>query len=84
MTVNDICKNIDAEIVCGDTSKDVEAMVAPLRAALSRNPDELNGQIIFQKDGFSMSRHTPVAEALPLQLALLAEYGYEVITNQIR
>ncbi len=65
---------------CGDTSKDVEAMVAPLRAALSRNPDELNGQIIFQKDGFSMSRHTPVAEALPLQLALLAEYGYEVIT----
>lgn len=65
---------------CGDTDKDVEAMVAPLRRALEENPDSLNGQIIFQKDGYSMSRHTPVAEALPLQLELLSKYGYKVVT----
>ncbi len=65
---------------CGDISKDIESMVAPLSAALSKNADELNGQIIFEKDGFSMSRHTPVAEALPLQLELLKKYGYEVVT----
>lgn len=65
---------------CGDTEKDVEAMVEPLRRALSENPDSLNGQIIFQKDGYSMSRHTPVAEALPKQLELLSQYGYKVVT----
>lgn len=65
---------------CGDTERDVEAMVAPLEKALSENPDSLNGQIIFQKDGYSMSRHTPVAEALPRQLELLAKYGYKVVT----
>ncbi len=65
---------------CGDTEKDVEAMVAPLEKALSENPDALNGQIIFQKDGYSMSRHTPVAEALPRQLELLSKYGYKVVT----
>ena len=65
---------------CGDTAKDAEDMVAPLRDALSKNADELNGQIIFQKDGFNMSRHTPVAEALPLQLQVLKDYGYEVVT----
>jgi len=65
---------------CGDTEKDVEAMVEPLRRALEENPDSLNGQIIFQKDGYSMSRHTPVAEALPKQLELLAKYGYKVVT----
>ncbi len=65
---------------CGDTERDVEAMVAPLEKALSENPDALNGQIIFQKDGYSMSRHTPVAEALPRQLELLSKYGYKVVT----
>ncbi len=65
---------------CGDLAADVEKMVAPLRHALSENPDALSGQIIFQKDGFSMSRHTPVAEALPLQLKILSDYGYEVVS----
>ncbi len=65
---------------CGDTDKDVEAMVEPLRRALEENPDALCGQIIFQKDGYSMSRHTPVAEALPKQLELLSKYGYRVVT----
>ncbi len=65
---------------CGDTERDVEAMVAPIEKALSENPDSLNGQIIFQKDGYSMSRHTPVAEALPKQLELLSKYGYKVVT----
>ncbi len=65
---------------CGDAEKDVEAMVEPLRRALSEDPDALNGQIIFQKDGYSMSRHTPVAGALPLQLELLEKHGYRVVT----
>ena len=59
---------------------DVEAMVEPLRRALEENPDALNGQIIFQKDGFSMARLSPVASALPRQLELLKKYGYEVVT----
>ncbi len=65
---------------CGDTEKDVEKMVEPIRTVLSENPDALNGQIIFQKDGYSMSRHTPVAEALPRQLEILKEYGYKVVS----
>ncbi|MBQ7119095.1 MAG: polysaccharide deacetylase family protein [Oscillospiraceae bacterium] len=64
----------------GSFESDVEAMVAPLRRALSENPDALNGQIIFQKDGFSMARLSPVAAALPKQLELLSELGYKVIT----
>ena len=59
---------------------EVEAMVAPLRRALEADPDSLNGQIIFQKDGCSMSERTPVADALPRQLELLTQYGYRVIT----
>lgn len=65
---------------CGDYAKDVEAMVAPLRAALAQDPNSLSGAIIFQKDGYNMSLQTPVASALPLQLALLKEYGYRVVT----
>ena len=64
----------------GSIESDVEAMVAPLRHTLEENPDALNGQIIFQKDGYSMARLTPVAQALPLQLEILKSYGYEVIT----
>ena len=63
----------------GSFESDVEAMVAPLRRALSENPDALNGQIIFQKDGFSMARLSPVAAALDEQLRLLTECGYKVI-----
>ncbi len=64
----------------GSYESDVEAMVEPLRRALEENPDALNGQIIFQKDGFSMARLSPVASALPRQLELLKKYGYEVVT----
>ncbi len=60
--------------------KEVEAMVKPLKTALENNPDSLNGQIIFQKDGCNMNLRTPVADALPLQLKLLSDYGYKVIT----
>ena len=59
---------------------EVDAMVAPMERALAENPDALCGQIIFQKDGFNMSRRTPVADGLPLQLELLARYGYKVVT----
>ena len=64
----------------GDYEKDVEAMVSPLEKVLLENPDALNGQIIFQKDGCNMSLQTPIVDALPRQLALLSQYGYEVVT----
>ncbi len=59
---------------------EVEAMVEPLRRALEENPDALNGQIIFQKDGCNMNERTPVADALGRQLELLTQYGYRVVT----
>lgn len=60
--------------------KEVMAMIEPLKIALEKNPDSLNGQIIFQKDGCNMNLRTPVADALDEQLRLLTEYGYKVIT----
>ena len=59
---------------------EVNAMVEPMRKALEADPDFFCGQIIFQKDGVNMCRRTPVAFGLPLQLALLKEYGYQVVT----
>lgn len=52
----------------------------PWSCARAENPDCLCGQIIFQKDGYNMARRSPVADALPKQLALLKEYGYRVVT----
>ena len=59
---------------------EIKAMMAPMRRALEENPDSLCGQIIFQKDGYNMARRSPVADALPMQLALLQQYGYRVVT----
>ncbi len=65
---------------CGDYQKDVENMISPLRETLEKDPESLNGKIIFQKDGCNMTLQTPIADALGPQLALLKEYGYEVVT----
>ena len=54
---------------------EVEATWKPLERLLAEDADALCGQIIFQKDGVNMCRRTPVAFGLPLQLALLKEYG---------
>jgi len=59
---------------------EVDAMITPMSRLLAEDPDALCGQIIFQKDGFNMSRRTPVADGLPLQLELLSRYGYKVLT----
>lgn len=59
---------------------EVEAMVAPMKKALEADPNSLAGQIIFQKDGYNMSRRTPVAFGLGKQLELLKSYGYRVVT----
>lgn len=59
---------------------EVEKMIAPLRKQLGENPDFLNGQIIFQKDGCNMNLRTPVVDALPVQLKMLTELGYQVVT----
>lgn len=58
---------------------DVEAMTGLISRALERDPDCLNGQIIFQKDGCNMSRLTPIASALEPQLKLLRAHGYRVV-----
>lgn len=59
---------------------EINAMVEPMRKALEADPDFFCGQIIFQKDGVNMCRRTPVAYGLRLQLELLKQYGYEVVT----
>lgn len=64
----------------GEYRTDIDKMVKPLEKALQTSPDSINGQIIFQKDGYNMSLMTPVAHALPRQLELLKKEGYKVIT----
>ncbi len=59
---------------------EVEKMIAPMRKLLAEDPDALNGQIIFQKDGCNMNLRTPVEDALPVQLKMLTELGYQVVT----
>ena len=59
---------------------EVDAMVRPIKRALEADPDFFCGQIIFQKDGYNMAKRTPVAVGLGKQLALLKEYGYEIVT----
>ncbi len=66
--------------VSGDYKKDVTAMISPMKKLLAAEPAALNGQIIFQKDGCNMSKETPIADALGVQLELLSEAGYRVIT----
>lgn len=58
---------------------EIHAMVEPMRKALEKDSDFFCGQIIFQKDGYNMAKRTPVAFALGEQLALLQEYGYQVV-----
>ncbi len=65
---------------CDTTQKEIEAMVTPLKDALSENPDALAGQIIFQKDGYNMSLRAPVMTGLREQLKLLTDYGYKIVT----
>ncbi|MGE5560897.1 MAG: polysaccharide deacetylase family protein [Chloroflexota bacterium] len=63
-----------------DYKSEVESMVAAVEQALRRDPRSLNGQIIFQKDGYNMAKRSPIVDALPRQLALLAQHGYRVLT----
>jgi len=58
----------------------VNAMVEPFEKVLARDPDFLNGQIIFEKDGYNMSKETPVVDGLPRQLEILRVYDYKVVT----
>jgi len=58
---------------------EVRGMTQALARALDADPDCLNGQIIFQKDGCNMARRTPVAGALAAQLKLLRDHGYAVV-----
>jgi hypothetical protein len=55
-------------------------MVTAVKRELDRDPASLSGQIIFQKDGYNMSKESPIVDALPRQLDLLQSCGYEVIT----
>ena len=59
---------------------EVRDMVEPLARALDSDPNALNGQIIFQKDGCNMARRTPIADALPQQLKILHDLGYKVVS----
>lgn len=63
-----------------DYDSEVRAMVEPMERLLEQDPDALNGQIIFQKDGCNMALRAPVQDALPQQLRLLRAYGYRVVS----
>lgn len=63
-----------------DYEQEVKAMHMPISKALAEDENYFCGQIIFQKDGFNMARRTPVADGLAVQLKLLYDAGYEVIT----
>lgn len=65
----------------GDYNLDIDKMVKPFERALHENANGLNGQIIFQKDGYNMSMQTPVAHGLKKHLELLTTEGYRVITT---
>lgn len=64
----------------GSYEQDVREMTDLIERALMEDPDILNGQIIFQKDGCNMSLQTPVAGALDESLRLLTDAGYKVVT----
>ena len=57
-----------------------EAMIDRLERLLKKDPNALCGAIIYQKDGLSMSKTMPVVDALPQQLAILAAYGYKIVS----
>lgn len=59
---------------------ELDDMIMPLEAALTADADAMCGQIIFQKDGFNMTRRTPIADALRPQLELLKRHGYKVVS----
>ncbi len=63
----------------GSYDEEVEDMFLPFEKMLLKNPRKLCGKIIFQKDGYSMSKHTPVADGLEKQLELLDQHGYRVV-----
>lgn len=65
---------------CGDFNEDVCRMTRLVEDAIAQDDKALNGQIIFQKDGYNMSMETPVAYALDAQMKRLAKNGYKVIT----
>ena len=65
---------------CGRYEDELERMLGPMGRALEEDPDALNGQIIFQKDGCNMNLRTPVEDALPAQLKMLTDLGYQVVT----
>lgn len=60
--------------------EEVNSMVLPMQQLLQEDPDALNGQIIFQKDGCNMNLRTPIEDALPVQLEMLKRNGYEILT----
>jgi len=64
----------------GDYREDVNTMVRPMKQKLESDANFFNGMIIFQKDGYNMSKQTPVADALGRQLALLTQYQYKIIS----
>ncbi len=55
------------------------AAVAPLARTLARDPDALDGAILFAKDGLNMSLEPAVVDVLPAQLQILHRHGYRVV-----
>ncbi len=60
--------------------EEVKAVWEPMERLLLEDPDAFCGQIIALKDGYNMARRTPVADGLGMQLRLLTDHGYRVVT----
>lgn len=59
---------------------EIRHAVEPMEKLLAEDPDALNGKVIFQKDGCNMNKRSPIVDALPVQLKMLSDLGYRVIT----
>jgi peptidoglycan/xylan/chitin deacetylase (PgdA/CDA1 family) len=64
----------------GNYQADIRKMTAPLERVLKADHNAMNGQIIFQKDGYNMTLMTPVGHGLEEHLKLLTDSGYRVVT----
>lgn len=64
----------------GSYDNDVETMVLGLQRALEKDGQALSGHIVSERDGYNMSRESPVLSALPRIMQLFRNYGYKVVT----
>lgn len=64
----------------GSYDFDVDAMVLGLQRMLESDGQALSGRVVSFRDGYNMSRRSPVVTALPRLMQLFRNYGYKVVS----